>query len=106
MKWKNLLNGRTVRYIASDEVSPNEIAKVLGEAIGKPDLKWLVISDEELLNGMLGAGLNPEVAKSIVETYASQRDGLLFEDFYRNKPTLGNVKFTDFVKDFVLAYNN
>ena len=25
-------NGRTVRYIASDEVSPNEVAKVLGRS--------------------------------------------------------------------------
>lgn len=31
-------SGRHVRYIASDEVSPNEAAKILGEAIGKPGL--------------------------------------------------------------------
>jgi uncharacterized protein YbjT (DUF2867 family) len=30
---------RTVRYIASDEISPNEVAQILGNAIGKPDLK-------------------------------------------------------------------
>jgi len=50
--------GRTVRYIASDEVSPNEIAKVLGEAIGKPDLKWIPVSDEQLLNSMVEAGMS------------------------------------------------
>lgn len=33
-------NGRSFRYIASDEVSPNEVATVFGEAIGKQDLKW------------------------------------------------------------------
>ncbi|HKC67761.1 MAG TPA: NmrA family NAD(P)-binding protein, partial [Bacteroidia bacterium] len=37
-------NGRTIRYIASDEVSPNEVATILGEAIGKPDLKWVIVS--------------------------------------------------------------
>lgn len=97
--------GRTVRYIASDEVSPNEIAKVLGEAIGNPNLKWLVIPDEQLLNGMLGAGVNPQLANGLVEMQASQRGGLLFEDYYRNKPILGKVKLTDFAKDFASIYN-
>ena len=44
-------SGRKIRYIASDEVSPNEVAKILGEAIGKPGLKWIVIPDEQHLNG-------------------------------------------------------
>ncbi len=98
--------GRTIRYIASDEISPNEIAKVLGEAIGNPDLKWQVISDEQLLHGMLETGINPGAAKGTVETQASMRGGLLFEDYYRNEPTLGTVKFTDFAKEFALIYNN
>jgi uncharacterized protein YbjT (DUF2867 family) len=96
--------GRTVRYIASDEASPNEVAKILGEAIGKPDLKWAVISDEQLLNGMLDAGVNPKIAKGMVEMQASQRNGLLFEDYYRNEPILGKVKLADFAKDFAQEY--
>ncbi|MET4083162.1 uncharacterized protein YbjT (DUF2867 family) [Pedobacter sp. UYP30] len=42
--------GRTIRYIASDELSPNEIAITLGQAIGKRELQWKVITDEELLD--------------------------------------------------------
>lgn len=97
--------GRTTRYIASDEVSPNEIAKLLGEAIGNHDLKWLVISDEQLLNGMLSAGMNPQIAEGFVEMQAAQGSGLLYEDYYLNKPILGRVKLADFAKDFALAYN-
>lgn len=98
--------GRAVRYIASDEVSPNEIAKVLGEAIGKPDLEWKVIPDEELLNGWLKAGMNPQIAKGFVEMQAAQGNGSLYEDYYRNKPVLGKVKIKDFAKDFANAYHN
>lgn len=98
--------GRNVRYIASDEVSPNELVKILGKAIGNPDLKWIQISDEEMLEGMLSMGVNPTIAKGMVEMQASQRNGSLFEDFYRNKPILGKVKFTEFAKEFALAYNN
>ncbi len=97
--------GRTVRYIASDEASPNEVAKVLGEAISNPDLKWLVISDEEMLAGMLTAGVNHKIAEGMVAMQASQRNGLLFEDFYSHKPNLGKVKLEEFAKEFALIYN-
>jgi uncharacterized protein YbjT (DUF2867 family) len=98
-------DGRTIRYIASDEVSPNEIAKILGKAIGKPDLKWLAIPDEQLLNGMIAAGMNASVAKGLVEMNASRRGGVLYEDYYRNKPTLGKIKMIEFAKEFAGAFN-
>lgn len=98
--------GREVRYIASDEISPNEIAKVLGESIGNPDLKWLEISDKELFNGMLAFGMNARIAKGLTEMQAAQGSGALYEDFYRHKPMLGKVKLADFAKDFALLYNN
>jgi uncharacterized protein YbjT (DUF2867 family) len=98
--------GRTVRYIASDEVSPNEVAQILGEAIGKPDLKWLEIPDEQLLNGMKSAGMNPQTAQDFVEMNISRRNGVLYEDYYRNRPTLGRIKLKDFAKEFALAYNS
>ena len=98
-------NGRTVRYLASDEVSPNEVAQIIGMAIGKPDLEWSVISDEETLSGMLSTGVNEWIANGFVKMQAAQRDGSLYTDFYRNKPTLGKVKLTDFAKDFAKIYN-
>ncbi|QNF32859.1 NAD(P)H-binding protein [Adhaeribacter swui] len=97
--------GRTVHYIASDEISPNKIAQVLGEAIGQPDLQWLVIPDEQLLSGMLSAGVNAKIAHGIVEMQASQRSGLLFEDYYRHQPALGKVKFAEFAREFAQAYH-
>lgn len=98
-------DGKTVRYLASDEVSPNEIAKILGEAIGKPELQWLMIPDEQMLERMLGMGVNAKIAEDMVSMQASQRSGLLYENFYKNKPTFGKVKFIEFAKEFALAYN-
>jgi len=97
--------GRKVRYIASDELTSDEVAKTLGEAIGKPHLKWLIISDEQFLNGMLAAGMNHQIAKGFTEMQASQRSGVLYEDYYRNRPTLGKVKSKDFAGQFAAAYN-
>lgn len=97
--------GTTVRYVASDEVSPNEIAKALGEAIGKPDLNWLVISDQQLLENWLNIGFNAQVAHGFVELQASQGTGALYEDYYRHRPTLGKVKLAEFAKEFAKAYH-
>ena len=98
--------GRKIRYVASDEISCNEIAGILGAAIGKPELKWVVISDEELLNGMIAAGMNPQIAAGLVEMNASAYNGALYEDYYRNRPMLGKVKLTDFAKKFAAVYHS
>ncbi|MDQ2752534.1 MAG: NAD(P)H-binding protein [Bacteroidota bacterium] len=98
-------NGREVCYIASDEVSPNEVARILGESIGKPDLKWVVVPDEPFLNGLLAAGMNPQTAKEFVEMNKSRFEGEMYKDYNSNKPALGKVKVKDFAKGFAVAYN-
>lgn len=97
--------GREIRYIASDEVSPNEIVKILGAAIGKPDLKWIEISDEEFLKNLLAAGMNLQTAEGFMEMNAARRGGALYEDYRRNQPKLGEIKLKDFAEDFAAAYN-
>lgn len=99
-------NGREVRYIASEEISPNEIAQTLGKAIGNPELKWLTVSDEDLVNGMINAGMNPTTAKGFVEMNAARGNGVLYEDYYKNRPVLGKTKVEDFAKDFAKVYHN
>lgn len=99
-------SGRTVRYIASDEVSPNEIAAALGQAIGKPELQWQVISDEQLLANWLNIGFNEQIAKGFVEMQAGQGSGFLYEDYYRHKPELGPTKLANFANDFASAFKS
>lgn len=98
--------GRTVHYVASDEVSPNEIAEALGKSIGNQDLKWKVISSQELLNQMLSAGINEWIAKGMVAMQQAQGNASLYEDYYLNKPVLGKVKLGDFAKEFAEVYHN
>jgi len=97
--------GRKVRYVASEEISCNELASLLGAAIGKPDLKWVIIPDEQLLNGMIAAGMNPKIAAGMVEMNAGMNNGDLYEDYFRNKPTLGKVKLAEYAKEFAVIYN-
>lgn len=100
-------NGREIRYIASDEVSPSEIAVAIGNAIGK-EVTWVKISDEEAFKSLIDIGMNPTIAKGMVEMNAGREDGIngtLFEDYRKHQPTLGNVKIEDFAKEFAIAYH-
>ena len=96
--------GRKVRYVASEELTGEETAKILGEAIGNPDLKWIIASDEQVQSGLEKIGMNPKIAAGMVEMYGALQTGLLAEDYYRNKPAvLGKVKLKDFAKEFAAA---
>ena len=97
--------GRKIRYVASEELTGNETARILGEAIGKPDLKWVLISDEEAEKGLLGVGISPKIAAGLTEMYAGLHSGLIAEDYYRHKPTaMGKLKLKDFVQGVAAAF--
>lgn len=98
--------GRKIRYVCSEELTGPETAVILGEAIGKPYLKWVVVSDEDTLKGLLSIGMNPDVAKGLTEMYAALETGALAEDYFRNRPELGPTKMKDFAVEFAAAYHN
>ncbi|BAV06828.1 Uncharacterized conserved protein YbjT, contains NAD(P)-binding and DUF2867 domains [Filimonas lacunae] len=93
-----------VRYIASDEKTCNEVARIIGEAIGKPDLTWLTFTDEQVKNNLLEHGMPPAAAGLLVELNAAIHSGLLASDYEKHPPALGKVKLQDFVKEFAAAY--
>ncbi len=99
------LDGKKVRYVASEELTGHETARILGEAIGIPDLKWNLISDEETLQGLVSAGMQPKIAKGLVEMYAALYNGILGEDYYRNRPSMGKTKLADYAAEFASFYN-
>ena len=96
---------RKVRYVYSDERTGDEVARVLGRAIGKPDLEWVVISDEAMQQAMVGAGLPEKVAASLTELFSGLHSGYLGQDFEANKPAeTGTVKLEDYAPVFAAAY--
>ena len=99
--------GRKVRYVASEELTCNQIASTLGAAIGKPYLKWVTISDKQMLDALIKYKLPLSLANDIVEMNASMRNGgILFEDYNKHKPALGKVKMKEFANEFATVYNS
>lgn len=98
-------NGKKVRYVASEELTCNEAAKILGEAIGKPDLTWIALPEEQLLNGLLQAGFPQQLAHTFVKMQMETHSGKTFENYLKNRPVLGKTKLKDFAKEFAIAYH-
>lgn len=97
--------GKTVRYIASDESTGAVVAKVLGTAIGKPELPWVEFNDEDALQGMLQAGLPEVMAKSYVEMGDATRSRKLYQHYFNHKPeSFGDIKLEDFALEFAKAF--
>lgn len=104
---QNIYSENKIKYVSSDERTGKEIATVLGRAIGKPDLKWNIISNAEVQGNLESFGIPSMLAQGYVEMFDSMYKGDLSKDFYLNQPDkLGKVKLEDFAKEFADAYNN
>lgn len=97
--------GISVRYIAGDDISTDQIASVLGKAIGKPNLQWVQFTDEQALGGMVQGGLPEPMAREYVEMGQAIQSGIMSEDYWKHHPRLEKTKLEDFAKTFAAAYS-
>ena len=96
-----------IEYLASDDTNTwTEITKVLGKAIGKPELPYVQVTDEQSRAGMLQAGLPPTMVDGYVTMGKCLRDGKMQEDYWKSDhKTEGKIKLADFAKQFASAFN-
>lgn len=97
-------SGNSVRYVISDDRTGQEIADVLGKAIGK-QLSWVVFSDEEQLAGLLQAGVPETHARAFTEMGHSNADGSMEAHVRQHFPLLSPSKLDDYVPLFEQAFN-
>ncbi|AMR26149.1 NAD-dependent dehydratase [Hymenobacter psoromatis] len=98
------LTGPKVRYVASDEMTCSAAARILGAAIGQPDLPWVTLTDQQMQQSLETAGFPPQLAHGMVEMQAAIHSGAVVENYHRHQPVLGQVKLTDFAPEFAAAY--
>ena len=96
--------GISVRYIVSDEKTPQEAATILGTAIGKPDLLWIQFPDDQFKAGMLQAGLNESLVDGYVQLGQAFQSGQGQADYEKHKPAESPTKLTEFAKAFAGAF--
>lgn len=95
---------KTIQYVGSEEMTCNEAARIVGSAVGKPWLKWVLLSDKQMLKGLKMAKIPEKLAENLVEMQAAMHSGKALENFHRNQPKMGKVKLADFAKEFAAAY--
>lgn len=95
-----------VRYVTSDERSCNEIASVLGQAIGKADLKWRILPEEQVFRMLVDNGVDEGLANSLVELANATHSGILREDFDQQPVQLGKLRLEDFAEVFNSVYQH
>lgn len=95
------------KYVVSDEITGKEIAKKIGDLIGKPDLKWEQFPDEQMFQGLLQQGMTEQMATTyIIDMGIALRNGILLETYLNERTELlGKIRFDEFAKDFSIAYN-
>jgi len=98
-------SGFEVKYVVSDVATGDQIARLFGAAIGKPELVWTKIPDEQLKQGMLAGGLPSELVGLIVEMGQGVRAGIITRDFFaRGGAVTGQIKLAQFAEEFKAAY--
>lgn len=99
------LGTEKIRYVVGDIRTGNDVAKVLGAAIGKPELPWVEFTDDQAMQGMTKAGLSEEIAGMYVEMGRGFRNGSIPEHYIQQgSPVVGKVKLEDFAKQFAARF--
>jgi len=97
--------GKSIRYVVSDEKTTDEIASILGAAIGKPELKWVNFDDNSSIEGMLQSGVPSDVANNYTEMGSATRSGEMASEYLANRPAdFGKTNFETFATVFAAAF--
>lgn len=94
-----------IRYAISDIRTTQEVAAVLGSAIGKPELPWVQFTDEQLIEGMTQAGLPLDIAEMYTDMGRGLGNGHIQEHFNTTDgKATGKIKLEEFAKEFALRF--
>ena len=99
-------SGKTVHYIPGpSDVSYNEAAKIMGNAIGNPDLKYVEFPYSEAKQALIqGWGVSENLANAMVEFMKSLNVGRIFTGTERAAQTTTTTSFENFAPVFAQVF--
>jgi uncharacterized protein YbjT (DUF2867 family) len=98
--------GHSMQYVASDETGTDEIAAVLGNAIGKPDLRWVKFGADQVLQSLQQSGFPANIAEEYMNAFNAMDNGSVTEDYWKNRPEkFGKTKLDNFAKQFAAIFH-
>lgn len=96
---------QTHELLGERDLSYAEAATIIGKAIGKPDLKYIQLPDEQLREAFLQMGMSANVADLLLEMSAALNSGLMKSLEERTAENSTPTSFESFVaEEFVPRY--
>ena len=96
-------SGHSVQYLLGQrDLSYAEVARVVGSAIGKPDLRYVEFPFEELRKALMGMGATASLADNMNTFVRSLNEGRVLEEARRTGETTTPTSIEEFAK--TLAY--
>lgn len=87
------------------DVSYNDVARVFGPAIGKPDLKYYAVSYEDGAKAMIQMGMGESVVNRLNEFVKALNEGHVLEDAKRTAQNTTPTSIEEFAHVFKAVYN-
>jgi uncharacterized protein YbjT (DUF2867 family) len=98
-------SGKNVEYVLGPrDVTYNEIASVMGKAIGKPDLKYYTVTYEEGSKAMMQMGMGESVVSRMMEFIKALNEGKVMEETKRNSINTTPTTLEEFAHTFKAVY--
>ena len=96
---------QTQELLGARDVTYTEAAKIIGAAIGKPDLTYTQLPDEQVIEAMTGMGISRNIAQLLCEMSAALNNGYMHALEPRSEKNTTPTSFETFVQEvFLPAY--
>lgn len=92
--------GSTVfEFVGPKEITMNDAAKVIGKALGKPNLSYTQISYQQEEQQMVSSGMKHQVAKLFVDMYKAINEGIIAPTQKLTAENKGKTTLEEFCKN-------
>ncbi len=104
---KRDFSGKTVHELLGErDISMDEVTKVFGAKIGKPDLAYVQFSVEDAKKGMMDFGLSDDVSDQMIELNQGINDSLFAVNQLRTAENTTGTSIEEFADFFAQVYEN
>jgi len=98
-------SGKSTRELLGPrDITNREATRVLGAAIGKPDLAYVEFPYEDAEKAMIGMGMQPDWAAKAIEMYRGFNEGRVTATETRSKENTTPTTIEEFAATFAAAY--
>ena len=98
-------SGKSVHELLGErDVSMDEVARIFGEKIGKPDLKYVHFSAKEEKKGLMDYGMSEDFSDQMVELNQAISDGRIAVNLLRTAENTTKTTIEEFADFFAQVY--